>query len=276
VELVKPGDGLIGPDDELIGPDDELIGPDDAEMLLTVDTRGHADAIVVAATGEVAARLPAALELALRRAATGGVIVCDLTGVAPWTRPCMKNHDSPRIATPPQAQTTDASNYAIPCMTHVGAIDQGEGMDQPTAALNYSVSSEPAAASIVRSRLRRWLSGVEWPTGEADDLIYAVSEAVTNAAEHAYVHADADGAITIDAHHELVDHARRRVVVTVSDRGRWRPRPVDPGFRGRGITMMRAFTDALHIDAGPGGTRVHMISRAVPLRAGTPLDCNTN
>lgn len=78
VELVKPGD-------ELIGPDDELIEPDDAEMLLTVDTRGHADAIVVSATGEVdvltAPRLSAALKLALRRAATDGVIVCDLTGI---------------------------------------------------------------------------------------------------------------------------------------------------------------------------------------------------
>jgi serine/threonine-protein kinase RsbW len=141
-------------------------------------------------------------------------------------------------------------------------------------ALHYSVTSEPVAASIVRSRLRHWLSGMEWPTDEADDVIYAVSEAVTNAAEHAYVHAEIDGAITVNAHHELVDQTRRRVVVTVSDRGRWRPGPVDPGFRGRGITMMRAFTEALHIDAGPDGTRVQMTSRAVPLRAGAPLDRN--
>ncbi|HET9255755.1 MAG TPA: ATP-binding protein [Pseudonocardiaceae bacterium] len=132
------------------------------------------------------------------------------------------------------------------------------------AVLHHTVRSELAAPSIVRRRLRRWLSGVAWPSGEAEDLVYAVSEAVTNAAEHAYP-SETDGTITINAHHELIDHAHRRVVITVSDRGRWRPPPIDPGFRGRGIAMMRALTEALRIDAGSNGTRVHMTSRAVQI-----------
>lgn len=66
-------------------PEPELDAePDDAEAVLAVTSRTHAHAIVVAPTGEIdvltAPRLSAALEPAMRRAATGEVIVCDLTG----------------------------------------------------------------------------------------------------------------------------------------------------------------------------------------------------
>jgi hypothetical protein len=54
-----------------------------------------------------------------------------------------------------------------------------------------------------------------------------------------------------------------RVTVTVTDGGRWRPRPVSPGFRGRGLQIMRALTDSVEVTATGTGTRVRMISRTV-------------
>jgi anti-sigma regulatory factor (Ser/Thr protein kinase) len=51
----------------------------------------------------------------------------------------------------------------------------------------------------------------------------------------------------------------------VTDRGRWRPVPGDPGHRGRGIAMMRAVTDRVDIDYGAGGTTVRLVGRAVPV-----------
>jgi hypothetical protein len=56
-----------------------------------------------------------------------------------------------------------------------------------------------------------------------------------------------------------------RVVVSVTDHGRWKPRAVSPGPRGRGLQMMRALTESLDVTATGAGTRVTMISRAVQI-----------
>jgi hypothetical protein len=56
-----------------------------------------------------------------------------------------------------------------------------------------------------------------------------------------------------------------RVVVSVTDHGRWKPRAVSPGSRGRGLQMIRALTESLDVTATGSGTRVTMISRAVQI-----------
>jgi len=49
-----------------------------------------------------------------------------------------------------------------------------------------------------------------------------------------------------------------RVLVTVRDHGRWRKPPLDPGFRGRGLLMIKALTPRVEVLQGPQGTTVHM------------------
>lgn len=128
--------------------------------------------------------------------------------------------------------------------------------------------------SIVRDRLRSWLSALSWPQGQLDDIVLAVSEAVSNAVEHAYptgadlppghvdVHAEADSGGR--------PHWMRRVHCTVHDHGRWRPPPADDENRRRGIPIMRACMDTVTIemltddDGRPAGTKVTMSSAAAP------------
>ena len=48
------------------------------------------------------------------------------------------------------------------------------------------------------------------------------------------------------------------VEIVVRDRGDWRPPPVDPGFRGRGLVMIRSMSSWAEIEPGPDGTTVRM------------------
>ena len=61
------------------------------------------------------------------------------------------------------------------------------------APTNYSegivpLPANPVAIPVARYQVRRWLAALSWPAAALDDIVLAVSEAVTNAVEHAYVH----------------------------------------------------------------------------------------
>ena len=43
-----------------------------------------------------------------------------------------------------------------------------------------------SVAGMARDRVGAWLVRHRWPTEESHDIVYAVSEAVTNVCEHAY------------------------------------------------------------------------------------------
>jgi anti-sigma regulatory factor (Ser/Thr protein kinase) len=52
-----------------------------------------------------------------------------------------------------------------------------------------------------------------------------------------------------------VEH--HHLIITISDHGRWRPTP-EPGYRGRGLAMMRSLATALHLHLRPDGTTVQL------------------
>jgi anti-sigma regulatory factor (Ser/Thr protein kinase) len=133
--------------------------------------------------------------------------------------------------------------------------------------LEVRVRADGRAPARVRAALNRWLAARNWPDEDSEDLVFAVSEAVSNAAEHAY-HADEAGhqpeplvAVVVT---ELIDSDGRRAKAVVDDFGGWRTPSSGAGTRGRGLAMIRMLVQSCVVDHNRAGTRVTMISRPVP------------
>lgn len=123
---------------------------------------------------------------------------------------------------------------------------------------------QPATAATLRTLgggLRTWLAEQRWPAEAAEDVEIAAGEALANVVDHAYL-PGSPGPAHLHAW-TAVQGRERRVVVTVTDRGRWaRHHPPAPaGVRGRGLVLMNACTAELHVLRGAGGTTVIMVSR---------------
>src|SRR5690606_41491977 len=57
----------------------------------------------------------------------------------------------------------------------------------PAAAdLRFDLPAELVAPSIARERVERWLHDLRWPAEQLEDLVLALSEAVSNSVEHGY------------------------------------------------------------------------------------------
>lgn len=126
---------------------------------------------------------------------------------------------------------------------------------QPPAPLRLDVPARPDRLAMLRRTLTAWLSSAAVPHNLTSDLVAATNEACSNSIEHAYRNGGGDAERVVLTAECIGD----RVVIETTDTGTWRPRPADPGPRGRGIDMMRALTEELEIDhhLGPG-TRVRM------------------
>ena len=138
----------------------------------------------------------------------------------------------------------------------------GSGPDGPTR-LELFVPAQPVALPGVRTRLREWLSALAWPEPDADDVVMAVSEACTNAVEHAY-RSGIPGQVAVKCDSVEAGEGKRQVVVLVRDWGRWRPAQGNRGFRGHGLSMMRGCMQTVRFEHGDRGTVVTLASFAVP------------
>jgi anti-sigma regulatory factor (Ser/Thr protein kinase) len=140
-----------------------------------------------------------------------------------------------------------------------GAVDDPlSGGPDPTASADTMVGpldfpdipADAARLVGVRRTLQDWALAAGLPHTTAADLVLAAYEAMANSAEHAYRNRPG----TIDL---LATCDDDEVVVTVRDRGDWRPPPADPGHRGRGLLMIRSMSQA-EVEPGPHGTTVRM------------------
>jgi len=132
--------------------------------------------------------------------------------------------------------------------------------------LRLALPADPVAPSVARHRLRRWLAELGWWAVELEDIVLAVSEAVSNATEYAYLQGPL-GLIDVHGAVEATPGGQRRIVVVVRDHGRWRCPPIDDENRRRGVPLMRACMDIVTIgspDDGGEGTCVALRSKAVP------------
>lgn len=131
--------------------------------------------------------------------------------------------------------------------------------------LELALSAEPSAPSRVRRAVTDWLfpfCGRTTLCEAAEDLVYAVSEAVSNCVDHAYA-GPRRGAVTVQGRFRPmtgrgpVDCSTGvRVELVVADTGRWREPSDVPEGRGRGLRMIGSLVDAVEVSRDRGGTTV--------------------
>jgi len=155
-----------------------------------------------------------------------------------------------------------------------GGIQQplhGGAADPPAAeALQFELAAEWVAPSIARDRFDGWLRNLRWPGGQRDDLVLALSEAVSNSVEHGYrIPFDQSpdgldvGAIEVRVR-VLVEPGLRRIALAVRDHGRWREPRSPSRFRGHGLNIIRACADQFSIEGDAHGTTLTLVTRAAP------------
>jgi anti-sigma regulatory factor (Ser/Thr protein kinase)/putative methionine-R-sulfoxide reductase with GAF domain len=117
------------------------------------------------------------------------------------------------------------------------------------AELHLELPADPRVLGEIRRVLRRWLHSQGANDQDVLEITLAVSEACTNAIEHAYSPAPAE----FDLRAVMVDGEAR---ITVQDTGRWRsPRGTN---RGRGLKIIETAMDAVSVNATSGGTAIVM------------------
>lgn len=151
----------------------------------------------------------------------------------------------------------------------LGRLAPDSGYDDDVAIVLYRsaraslVIDDTATASKlteIRHRLAAWLAANGASDSSVSDLILVVNEACSNSVEHAYRGGD-PGRMRVEAEmHDTEVHVR------VTDFGSWKPPPVDPGTRGRGLLLMRAVSDRVDLDGTPAGTTVDMTFQLPELR----------
>ena len=160
--------------------------------------------------------------------------------------------------------------------------------DIPQATVDLVLTAEWVTPSIARDHTRRWLAAHHWPPAPLDELVLAVSEAVSNTIEHGYLIQPefggedgedgerpdpGSGNNLVELHGVLITDpdGTRSVELTIRDHGRWLE-PVRSDRRGHGMSIMRACADEFTVDGTDHGTTVHLRSRPFPpsLDATTP------
>ena len=150
-------------------------------------------------------------------------------------------------------------------------VEHLERAGTANSSCEFALLADLSAPRTSRDRMGGWLTAARWPEDELDAIVYAVSEAVSNAAEHAYP-PGSSGRVVVAA--RIEDAIRtsagptRLVRVSVRDEGRWRvPPPTDEGRR-RGLPLMAALMDDVSVRRGSdprAGTEVAMVSTTIPL-----------
>jgi serine phosphatase RsbU (regulator of sigma subunit)/anti-sigma regulatory factor (Ser/Thr protein kinase) len=120
------------------------------------------------------------------------------------------------------------------------------------AAFERRLPADLSTLSAVRRSLGNWLSrhGVDDLTRR--DVVLAASEAMANAAEHGGG-GRAGEVVRVQARLYRRPDGEEEVVLTVSDRGRWRQSQPSPE-RGRGLRIIQALADDLDVRHDDGTT----------------------
>ena len=124
------------------------------------------------------------------------------------------------------------------------------------AHLHRRLPASPDELVGLRRELRAWFEPSGIARSEAEEMLVAIGEAVTNAIEHAYA-GRPPGLVDVELERCESDAGTARVNVLVRDRGAWRASNGD-ATRGRGLHLMRAFCPEVDVQRHAHGTEVRM------------------
>lgn len=126
-----------------------------------------------------------------------------------------------------------------------------EELDPVRPSLSIDRIATARNVTEMRRAFARWLA-LDVAAGDLfDDIVLVAYEALANVVDHAYAHAPGGpGTVLLTAH-----RASAELRVTVTDHGSWRA-PTGEPFRNRGLSVLRALSDQVHIDTTAAGTVV--------------------
>jgi serine/threonine-protein kinase RsbW len=146
---------------------------------------------------------------------------------------------APRLADALLTALLPAEPHDDVCLLAVG-FGAGPRFDRELGA-------QPEELAPLRDDLRAWLTGNAVVGHDRDALVFAASEAVTNAIEHAYRDVAA-GLVWVSA-----TVGSNGVVLRVTDHGNWRP-PGEVEDRGRGLLLLDKLMDDIEVEHEAGTT----------------------
>ena len=120
------------------------------------------------------------------------------------------------------------------------------------APLQIRLPAIPASLAVIRANLRTWLPTARVNPSAAADVLLAVGEAASNAAEHAVRGTARDVQLEVTAW-----ATNTGLTLTVKDNGHWHA-PRRSAQRGHGSRLMSALVDTVTITPTPQGTTVEM------------------
>lgn len=121
--------------------------------------------------------------------------------------------------------------------------------------LRLTLQADAAQLRTLREELRRWLVSMTVSEDDRIELELSAVEAMSNSIEHGY--AGRPGTVEIEA---VLDESSHLTLI-IADTGGWRVPPTDPGFRGRGLHMMRECADEMRVNGTAAGTTVRLTRR---------------
>jgi anti-sigma regulatory factor (Ser/Thr protein kinase) len=126
-------------------------------------------------------------------------------------------------------------------------------MPAPAPPLRLRLAGDPLAAQLpgARREVQCWAEAFGLPEQLVEDLVLAVHEALANAADHAYPRGDGVAWLDVQCRDGVIE-------AVVRDRGTWRSPDADPGWRGRGLLIIRGLADEVDLHHDDTGTSVRM------------------
>jgi len=162
--------------------------------------------------------------------------------------------------------TERVAQLTVDLLTRTGYTDDvtvlaAQRRAEPVQRFETELTGDYGQLSTTRRSFAAWLDQVGVAGSDEMELQVAVTEALTNAMEHAYADSDQPGAIRFEA----TLRANGVLAGTVTDHGAWREREARPhdhsDERGRGLTMINRFTDDFEIVRSPQGSAVNFLKR---------------
>jgi anti-sigma regulatory factor (Ser/Thr protein kinase) len=132
------------------------------------------------------------------------------------------------------------------------------------AALRLEVPPDARYGRSVRERVAEFAYAQDIPAADADEFVTAVSEALANAIEHSGTPEQIEIACWIAGGDKLVATVVDHGVGFDADRALGRPHVPDLlAERGRGLPIMRRYTDLFSIRSQPGKGTAVTLGRSV-------------